>query len=421
MSTILLLIVTTLLVLLFLITIWAVRRYEIMVCNEICSIYTNTLTQLDLLCGINNDIYVAWQKFCATYSVQEGRSYLTEKKLIEQIAFRKQEVIQMRNYPKLTFKESAAKSFILRKHKLSTQEIQAVVQIVDTFNNDMIGYFDSILKMLNTDQILQSGLSWVSLRSKCFQLEVNGIFYAALEGLCSFPSKSLILYEQERNRYKFLPTDVGLNRRKEDYLQLQELEYKKAQDLIKQTNELVQLDGAKVDALADTIFSQQINVFFSGSKALQTERDIFSNVINQLQTKWKDKHITIYGYSYQNFEHEFVINGHQCSYNDFIRRHSDIIFFVLNGSVGGKTKEELDVAIESFKSQRRPIIYVYSKDSDEYNEDVNSTRERIKEESQYWQDYSDNTHLRLLIQNDLTERLQKVYEQMIENQRMYIG
>lgn len=285
----------------------------------------------------------------------------------------------------------------------------------------MIGYLDSILKMLNTDQILQSGLSWVSLRSKCFQLEVNGIFYAALEGLCSFPSKSLILYEQERNRYKFLPTDVGLNRRKEDYLQLQELEYKKAQDLIKQTNELVQLDGAKVDALADTIFSQQINVFFAGSKALQTERDIFSNVINQLQTKWKDKHITIYGYSYQNFEHEFVINGHQCSYNDFIRRHSDIIFFVLNGSVGGKTKEELDVAIESFKSQRRPIIYVYSKDSDEYNEDVNSTRERIKEESQYWQDYSDNTHLRLLIQNDLTERLQKVYEQMIEKQRMYIG
>ena len=421
MSTILLLFLATLLVLLLLITIWTVRKYEIMVCNEICSIYTNTLTQLDLLCGINNDIYVAWQKFCATYSVQEERSFQTEKKLMEQIAFRKQEVIQMRNYPKLTFKESAVKSIILSKHKLSTQEIQAAIQIVDSFNNDLIDHLDRILNILNTHQILPSALTWVSLRSRCFQLEVNGVFYGVLEGMCSFPSKSLILYEQERTRYKFLPTDVGLKRRKEDYLQLQELEYKKAQDLIKQTNELVQLDGAKVDAMVDNLFSQQINVFFAGSKALQTERDIFSNVINQLQTKWKDRHITIYGYSYQNFEHEFVINGHQCSYNDFIRKHSDIIFFVLNGSVGGKTKEELDVAIESFKYQIRPIIYVYSKESDEYNEEVNSTRERIKEESQYWQDYSDNTHLRLLIQNDLTERLQKVYEQMIENQRMYIG
>ena len=252
---------------------------------------------------------------------------------------------------------------------------------------------------------------------KCFQHESNALFYGALEGLCSFPSKSLMIYEQQRTRIKFLPTDTGLNKRKEDYLHLQEIEFKKAEDILNNVKEFMDDDSEEVDMIGERLFSRQINVFFAGSKALQTERDIYSNVVSQLQTKWKDNNIYLYGYSFQNFEHEFVVDGHQYTYNEFIKGYSDIIIFVLNGNVGGKTQEEFDIAMNSFREHRRPFIYVYSRLSDAPNVDVEKTRKRINEESQYWQDYSDNDHLRLLIKNDLTEKLQKVFEEIVEKRR----
>lgn len=110
-------------------------------------------------------------------------------------------------------------------------------------------------------------------------------------------------------------------------------------------------------------------------------------------------------------------DGHQCTYNEFIKRYTDVTIFVLNGNVGGKTKEEFDIAMESFKENGHPIIYVYSRLSDIENKDVESTRNRVKEEAQYWQDYSDNEQLRLLIKNDLSERLQSIYEILVETQR----
>ena len=227
----------------------------------------------------------------------------------------------------------------------------------------------------------------------------------------------MILYEQQRTRLKFLPSDDGLNKRKEDYLHLQEIEFKKAENLLEGVNMVMDEDGEKVNIIGDQLFSRQINVFFAGSKALQTERDIYSNVVSQLQTKWKDNNIHLYGYSFQNFEHEFVFEGHQCTYNEFIKVYSDIVVFVLNGNVGGKTREEFDIAMSAFKEYHRPLIYVYSRMSDTPNDDVESTRNRINEESQYWQDYSDNDHLRLLIKNDLQERLQKVFEDIVEKRR----
>ena len=75
------------------------------------------------------------------------------------------------------------------------------------------------------------------------------------------------------------------------------------------------------------------------------------------------------------------------------------------------------MAMSSFKACHRPLIYVYSRMSDAPNKDVENTRNRINEESQYWQDYSDNDNLRLLIKNDLSERLQREFECVVEKRR----
>lgn len=396
----------------------AFKRYEVIVCSEVCAIYCNTIVYIDQLCGVNNEIFMSWHKFCLKNAMKGERSYQSEKKMTDEILFRKKEIEQLRNNNvHLTFQPSGLKSIVLHKHKLSTQEIQAALAVAESAETDLLANFNFLIDYLGSDTRISSNWLFAENRLKCFQYESNVLYYGALEGLCSFPSKSLILYEQQRTRLKFLPADDGLNKRKEDYLHLQEIEFKKAENLLEGVNMVMDEDGEKVNIIGDQLFSRQINVFFAGSKALQTERDIYSNVVSQLQTKWKDNNIHLYGYSFQNFEHEFVFEGHQCTYNEFIKVYSDIVVFVLNGNVGGKTREEFDIAMSAFKEYHRPLIYVYSRMSDTPNDDVESTRNRINEESQYWQDYSDNDHLRLLIKNDLQERLQKVFEDIVEKRR----
>lgn len=396
----------------------AFKKLEKVVCSEVCAIFCNTIVYIDQLCGVNNDILSSWRKFCLKSSISGEKSFSAEKKMTEEIIFRKKEIEQLGNHHvHLSFQPSFIKTLILHKHKLSNQEVQAALMTAESTEIELKQNFDFLVDLLRIEKTIPSGWAFAENRLKCFQHEANAMFYGALEGLCSFPKDSLTLYEQQRTRLKNLPSEIGLNKRKEDYLQLQEIEFNKAEELLKTTGELMDNDNIQVDLFGNQLFTQQVNIFFAGSKELQTERDIFSNVISQLQTKWKDKNINLYGYSFQNFEHGFIYDGHQCTYNEFINRYADITIFVLNGNVGGKTKEEFDIAMDSFKKQGHPIIYVYSRISDLQNEDVESTRNRVNEESQYWQDYSDNEQLRLLIKNDLSERLQNSYEILIETRR----
>ncbi|MBP5540267.1 MAG: hypothetical protein J6X88_01330 [Bacteroidales bacterium] len=342
--------------------------------------------------------------------------------MLDEISFRKREIEQLSNNNiQLSFQPSLLKSIILHKHKLNTQEVEAALSLADASKKELLTELEFLTNILNSETRLSASWFFAENRLKCFQLESNGMFYGALEGLCSFPLRSLDIYEQQRTRIKYLPTEIGLNKRKKDYLQLQEIEFQKAENLIKLSGEQINLDGEKVDFIGEQLFSREINLFFAGSKELQTERDIFSNVVSQLQTKWKDKNINIYGYSYQNFEHRFEYKGHQCTYNDFIRKFTDIMVFVLNGNVGGETEKEFNLAMSTFRATGKPSIFVYSKVSDSYNEKVEATRKRANEEAQYWQDYSDNDHLRLLIQNDLSDQMQKVYEEIIAEKKKVLG
>ena len=284
------------------------RRLEKMVCSEVCAIFCNTIVYIDQLCGINNDILSSWHKFCLKNSVSGKRSYSADKKMTEEIIFRKKEIEQLDNHNvHLSFQPSFIKTFILHKHKLSNQEIQAAVMTADSTEIELKQNLDYLVDLLKIEKPVSSSWSFAENRLKCFQHEANAMFYGALEGLCSFPNDSLVLYEQQRPRLKYLPSVIGLNKRKEDYLQLQEFELNKAEELLNFTEELMNDDEIQVDLFGNQLFSQQVNVFFAGSKALQTERDIYSNVISQLQTKWKDKNINLYGYSFQNFDNAFIL------------------------------------------------------------------------------------------------------------------
>ena len=123
--------------------------------------------------------------------------------------------------------------------------------------------FDFLIDLLKSEKTVPSGWAFAENRLKCFQHEANAMFYGALEGLCSFPKDSLTLYEQQRTQLKYLPSEIGLSKRKEDYLQLQEIEFNKAEELLKSTGELMDNDSIQVDLFGNQLFSQQVNVFFA--------------------------------------------------------------------------------------------------------------------------------------------------------------
>lgn len=411
-------IIISFILILLLLLCFFLRRIEIIICNEVCTIYCNAIVFIDQLCGVNDDILTSWHKYCMRYSLNGEMSFDSEKKMLDEISFRKREIEQLSNNNiQLSFQPSLLKSIILHKHKLNSQEVQAALSLADVSKKELLTEFEFLTNILNTETRLSAIWFFAENRLKCFQLESNGMFYGALEGLCSFPLRSQDIYEQQRTRIKYLPTEIGLNKRKKDYLQLQEVEFKKAEDLLKQSEEQIDQLGMRVEIISELSFSRETNVFFAGSKELQTERDIFSSVICQQQTKWKDKNIKIYGWSYMNFGHQCEFKGHQFVYNKFIKDKTDIIVFVLNGNVGGETEKEFNLAMSTFRATGKPSIFVYSKVSDSYNEKVEATRKRVNEEAQYWQDYSDNDHLRLLIHNDLSDQMQKVYEEIIAEKK----
>lgn len=173
----------------------------------------------------------------------------------------------------------------------------------------------------------------------------------------------------------------------------------------------------------DSLLKKEINFFFSGSKSLEIERNIFSNTVVGLQTKWKDKGLSIYGYSYQSpiFKHEVVLGSHQDEYNDFIQNRTDAIFFVLNGNVGGYTNEEFKLAMKAFKQKGSPKIFIYSKINDASDPSIEELRKIVSEEKQYWQDYKDETHLTFEIEKDMTGVIEKINESNIEKRKKILN
>ncbi|MCR4849469.1 MAG: hypothetical protein K5920_11560 [Bacteroidales bacterium] len=340
------------------------------------------------------------------------------KAVKDELHFYKKEATELSNtFVHLSYKPSVLKSIVLARHKLNHQEIQAGIDIAKSSYEELLDNFRFFSNVLDQKTKVSSAWAFGEKRLMCFQHESNMLFYGALEGLCSFPKNTLDIYEQQSPRMKFLPIQIGLKKRKADYIQFQEIEAQKAEDLMRTVTDQLLQDEMSIANLASTLFRKELYFFIAGSKALQTERDIFSNVISQLQTKWSSRNIFSYGVSYQNFENKFTLGGQQVEYDEFIQRFADVAVFVLNGDVGGITRREFDLAMDSFKAYKHPTIYVYSKTVETISDGVQQMHDRINEEKQYWQDYLNNNELRLMIHNDLSDYLQKTYEEMIQKQK----
>lgn len=132
-------------------------------------------------------------------------------------------------------------------------------------------------------------------------------------------------------------------------------------------------------------------VFIAGSKSLNKERDALRVVFSQITNRGNTIFQT---WTYEDFPRKIVKGGQQNLYNSFIEEEAESVIFILENNVGGITKKEFDVAINSFRSKGHPQIYVFHHESEMLNKDIEEIKAILPD---YYADYQDLNELKLKI------------------------
>lgn len=105
--------------------------------------------------------------------------------------------------------------------------------------------------------------------------------------------------------------------------------------------------------------------------------------------------IEIRSYTYEDFEHEVVLEGHQKKYDQFICNEADIAIFLICGQIGQHTANEFNKAMGAYKNGKHPQILIFNDIKAEEHIDSLKLKEDVSNQKQYWSDYDGLTHLKL--------------------------
>lgn len=108
----------------------------------------------------------------------------------------------------------------------------------------------------------------------------------------------------------------------------------------------------------------KIKIFIAGSKDLIQERNYIKILANDLNSIYNARDFMIIIHSYEHF------NDRQDEYNRFIEEEADIVLFILDGEIGGKTEEEFLKASGSYNRNNRPEVMVFLHDFKELTSDI---------------------------------------------------
>ena len=157
---------------------------------------------------------------------------------------------------------------------------------------------------------------------------------------------------------------------------------------------------------------QIINVFVAGAKALKRERDAVISALNHI-TNYSSRDYVFRVKTYEDFDRSLTDEGRQNEYNDFISNDAEYAIFILDSTVGGITFDEFMVAMNAYRTRRRPEIYVYSCKSNNViatithmlgrhsqSNDVSAIRKHLAEIGQYYIEYRNLDDLKTHISQD---------------------
>ncbi|MBQ8335811.1 MAG: hypothetical protein IJY45_06555, partial [Tidjanibacter sp.] len=158
----------------------------------------------------------------------------------------------------------------------------------------------------------------------------------------------------------------------------------------------------------------KLNIFIAGSKALEKERNLFKIVAQDLQLDYanhKKKNIHISVTTFESFSSIFTSKETlQDVYNKYIREESDVVFFVFDGTIGGITKDEFEVAESAYKDSKnnKPKLCVFTKENTEINLEIENLKQRVNDIGQYWVDYANEDELRRKIYIELSRQVDEL-------------
>lgn len=144
---------------------------------------------------------------------------------------------------------------------------------------------------------------------------------------------------------------------------------------------------------------KELKVFIAGSKALDKERAMIRSAL-QILSNTNSKHILIRTYTYEEFGTSFTREGRQTEYDRFIKEDADYVIFIIDGKIGGITRNEFDIAWNAFmKNGKKPSIYVYHKQDSSSPAEIQDVVNKINQCNQYYTDYRDLESLRAEVTN----------------------
>ena len=120
---------------------------------------------------------------------------------------------------------------------------------------------------------------------------------------------------------------------------------------------------------------KQISIFVAGSKSFKQQRMSLKALANDLNAQYIDqkRDVVLHMCSYENF------GDSQQEYNQFIEEVAGLVIFVLEGSVGDRTREEFNRAAAKYKQEGGPKILVFLKEFDEETEGIREIEQMLKE------------------------------------------
>lgn len=164
-------------------------------------------------------------------------------------------------------------------------------------------------------------------------------------------------------------------------------------------------EGTKESVRKTNKNKEEVKCFIAGSKEMMDERNAMRAVASSMYLKWKSFNFLIEVYSFDNFDRTMSETGHQEEYNQFIANEADLVLFIFDNKVGDISLKELDIAIDSYKKNKRPQIIVYVKKDKKYSRVIEDLKKRLAREDVYWVDYICVEHLARNFERDLNALL----------------
>ena len=153
-----------------------------------------------------------------------------------------------------------------------------------------------------------------------------------------------------------------------------------------------------------------ITIFVSGSKSLKEHRLRLKALVNNLngENRLKGSPITLNMFSYTN------LGDSQFEYDDFIRNKTDIVFFILDGRIGDKTRDEFLLASKAYKENGTPKIYVFLKEFAERTPDIEAVEKLLRDNyDSYYIDYSNLEDLEFKVKERLVHEMNLLEEKTL--------